>query len=216
MVGIVLAGTVIQKFGTDEQKAEHLRATLAADQLWCQLFSEPGAGSDLGSLATRAERDGERWIVNGQKVWTSGGRYSRLGHPHGSHRHRRAEAQGHLVLPDGHVAARHRGAAVAADDRRGRVRRGLLHRRRDADRRADRARERGLDGRHGDPHERARPHRRVDHRARAPARTDRRDGRRRPRSRGTRSPRLAALRRATPTERSPCGRARSRAPRDRS
>jgi len=79
MVGIVLAGTVIQKFGTDEQKAEHLRATLAADQLWCQLFSEPGAGSDLGSLATRAERDGERWIVNGQKVWTSGARYSSWG-----------------------------------------------------------------------------------------------------------------------------------------
>ena len=73
MVGIVLAGTVIQKFGTDEQKAEHLRATLAAEQLWCQLFSEPGAGSDLGSLATRAERDGERWIVNGQKVWTAEG-----------------------------------------------------------------------------------------------------------------------------------------------
>jgi alkylation response protein AidB-like acyl-CoA dehydrogenase len=79
MVGIVLAGTVIQKFGTDEQKAEHLRAILAAEQLWCQLFSEPGAGSDLGSLATRAERDGERWIVNGQKVWTSGGRYSGWG-----------------------------------------------------------------------------------------------------------------------------------------
>ena len=79
MVGIVLAGTVIQKFGTDEQKSAHLRATLAAEQVWCQLFSEPGAGSDLGGLATRAERDGERWIVNGQKVWCSGGRYSGWG-----------------------------------------------------------------------------------------------------------------------------------------
>jgi hypothetical protein len=79
MVGIVLAGTVIQKFGSDEQKRDHLRATLAAEQVWCQLFSEPGAGSDLGSLSTRAERDGERWIVNGQKVWTSGGRYSDWG-----------------------------------------------------------------------------------------------------------------------------------------
>jgi len=79
MVGIVLAGTVIQKFGTDEQKRAHLRATLAAEQVWCQLFSEPGAGSDLGSLSTRAERDGERWRVNGQKVWTSGGRYSDWG-----------------------------------------------------------------------------------------------------------------------------------------
>jgi alkylation response protein AidB-like acyl-CoA dehydrogenase len=79
MVGIVLAGTVIQKFGTDEQKRAHLRATLAAEQVWCQLFSEPGAGSDLGSLSTRAERDGDRWVVNGQKVWTSGGRYSDWG-----------------------------------------------------------------------------------------------------------------------------------------
>ncbi|HMK11161.1 MAG TPA: acyl-CoA dehydrogenase family protein, partial [Acidimicrobiales bacterium] len=79
MVGIVLAGTVIQKFGTDDQKRTHLRATLAAEQVWCQLFSEPGAGSDLGSLSTRAERDGDRWIVNGQKVWTSGGRYSGWG-----------------------------------------------------------------------------------------------------------------------------------------
>ena len=79
MVGIVLAGTVIQKFGTDEQKSAHLRATLAAEQVWCQLFSEPGAGSDLGGLTTRAERDGERWIVNGQKVWCSGGRYSGWG-----------------------------------------------------------------------------------------------------------------------------------------
>ena len=79
MVGIVLAGTVIQKFGTDEQKEAHLRPTLAAERVWCQLFSEPGAGSDLGSLSTRAERDGERWIVNGQKVWTSGARYSGWG-----------------------------------------------------------------------------------------------------------------------------------------
>ena len=79
MVGIVLAGTVIQKFGTDEQKSAHLKATLAAEQVWCQLFSEPGAGSDLGGLTTRAERDGERWIVNGQKVWCSGGRYSGWG-----------------------------------------------------------------------------------------------------------------------------------------
>lgn len=79
MVGIVLAGGVIQRFGTPEQQASHLRATLAAEQLWCQLFSEPGAGSDLGSLATKAERDGERWIINGQKVWTSGGRYSGWG-----------------------------------------------------------------------------------------------------------------------------------------
>lgn len=79
MVGLVLAGGAIQKFGTPEQQAHHLEATLRADHVWCQLFSEPGAGSDLGSLSTRAERDGDRFIVNGQKVWCSGGRYSNWG-----------------------------------------------------------------------------------------------------------------------------------------
>ena len=79
MVGLVLAGGAVMAFGTDEQKSRHLRATLAADHVWCQLFSEPGAGSDLGSLSTRAERDGDTWVVNGQKVWCSGGRASNWG-----------------------------------------------------------------------------------------------------------------------------------------
>ena len=79
MVGFVLAGGAIQRFGTPEQQAAHLRATLATDHVWCQLFSEPGAGSDLGSLSTRAELDGDRYVVNGQKVWCSGGRYSNWG-----------------------------------------------------------------------------------------------------------------------------------------
>jgi alkylation response protein AidB-like acyl-CoA dehydrogenase len=79
MVGIVLAGGAILRFGTREQQAGHLRQTLHADQVWCQLFSEPGAGSDLGALATTAERDGDRFVVNGQKVWCSGGRYSDWG-----------------------------------------------------------------------------------------------------------------------------------------
>lgn len=78
MVGIVLAGGALQRFGTPIQQ-RLLRATLAADVVWCQLFSEPGAGSDLASLTTRAERDGDRFIVNGQKVWCSGGRYSDRG-----------------------------------------------------------------------------------------------------------------------------------------
>jgi alkylation response protein AidB-like acyl-CoA dehydrogenase len=79
MVGLVLAGGAIQAFGTAEQQAAHLRATLGGEQVWCQLFSEPGAGSDLGGLSTRAERDGDEWVVNGQKVWCSGGRYSQWG-----------------------------------------------------------------------------------------------------------------------------------------
>ena len=79
MVGLVLTGGALLRYGTDEQKAQHLAATLAGDHVWCQLFSEPGAGSDLGGLATKAERDGDRFVVNGQKVWCSGGRYSNWG-----------------------------------------------------------------------------------------------------------------------------------------
>ena len=79
MVGLVLTGNAVMKFGTPEQQAQHLTATLDTRHVWCQLFSEPGAGSDLGGLSTRAERDGDRFIVNGQKVWCSGGRYSNWG-----------------------------------------------------------------------------------------------------------------------------------------
>jgi alkylation response protein AidB-like acyl-CoA dehydrogenase len=79
MVGIVLAGGSTLLFGTDEQKQQHLEPTLRADRVWCQLFSEPEAGSDLASLRTTATRDGDQFIVNGQKVWCSGGRYSDWG-----------------------------------------------------------------------------------------------------------------------------------------
>ena len=79
MVGLVLTGGAVLRYGTDAQKSEHLDRTLRAHRTWCQLFSEPGAGSDLGGLSTKAERDGDRFIVNGQKVWCSGGRYSDWG-----------------------------------------------------------------------------------------------------------------------------------------
>ena len=79
MVGLVLAGGAVMAFGTDQQKQQHLRATLTAENVWCQLFSEPGAGSDLASLSTCAERDGDNFVINGQKVWCSGGRCSNWG-----------------------------------------------------------------------------------------------------------------------------------------
>ena len=70
-VGFGLAAPTIYDHGSDELKSNYLRSTLTGELLWCQLFSEPGAGSDLAGLKTTAVRDGDHWIVNGQKVWNT-------------------------------------------------------------------------------------------------------------------------------------------------
>jgi len=77
-IGLGMAAPTIAAFGTEEQKRRFLRPLWTSEQIYCQLFSEPGAGSDLAAVATRAVRDGDDWIVNGQKVWTSGAQNAQL------------------------------------------------------------------------------------------------------------------------------------------
>ncbi|MDH3644366.1 MAG: acyl-CoA dehydrogenase [Gammaproteobacteria bacterium] len=79
IIGQGMCGPTMMAYANEEQKQQYLPRLASGEEVWCQLFSEPHGGSDLAGLRTRAEKDGDEWVVNGQKIWTSGAQYSDYG-----------------------------------------------------------------------------------------------------------------------------------------
>ena len=148
-IGISMPGNTLLELGTEEQKKRYLPKMLRGEEIWCQLFSEPGAGSDVASLQTSAVRDGDEWVLNGQKVWTSGAQFSDYGAILARTDPTKPKHNGiSMFIVDMHapgVTVRPLKVATGALA----VQRGVLRQRADPRRRADRRGEQGLGRRRG-------------------------------------------------------------------
>ena len=133
VIGLGMAGPTIIAWGTEEQKQRYLSKILSAEEIWCQGFSEPDAGSDLAAARTRIEDQGDHFLVNGQKVWSSFAHIADFCILVGQGDPDAPQLQGPDLRDRRHARARRRGAAARADHRPPGVQRDLLHRRQGAE-----------------------------------------------------------------------------------